>query len=192
MLNNNTHRSDTQTNLTIKINMKFINPLFLQVITALYCTLLTTTNLQAATEHTDIQVNVIHDEYVKIVGTAAGSSRMYSNNDVANWIFPNTVDLGTLGLESNMSGNCALSVSTQNNFKLLHTVSGQRLTRYKLIYESHDFSETNNQGITLPCNFTPTNLQFAPTELVFGNLFPSLLIESGIYRDIVTFVVTTQ
>ena len=73
--------------------MKFINPLFLQVIVTLSCTLFTATSLQAATEHTDIQINVIHDEYVKIVGTAAGSSRMYSNYDVANWIFPNTLNL---------------------------------------------------------------------------------------------------
>jgi len=82
----------------------------------------------AATEHSDIQINVIHDEYVRIVGTAAGASRMYSNYDVATWIFPNTVDLGTIGLESNMSGNCDFSMTTINNFRLLHTVTGESLT----------------------------------------------------------------
>ena len=146
----------------------------------------------AATDTTDININVTHAPYVKFIGTAPGSTRYYGNNDIANWIFPSIVNLGTLGLESSVSGNCDINFSTTNNFKLLHTVSGNRLTRYKIIYHAQDFSETNNPTLTIPCNTVPTDIEFSPTQIVFGNLFPALLIESGVYRDIVTLVVTTQ
>lgn len=146
----------------------------------------------AATESTHINIQVTHDEYVRIVGSAAGSSHVYSNNDVANWIFPNIVDLGTLGLESNMQGNCDLSMTTLNNFDLLHTVSSQSLTKYKVIYESQEFGLTNNPTLSLPCNLTPSIIQFSPTQLVIGNLFPSALIQTGTYSDTVTITITTQ
>lgn len=146
----------------------------------------------AATEHTDININVIHDEYVRIIGSAAGSSRFYSNEQIANWIFPNTVDIGTIGLESNIAGDCDLNVSTLNNFQLLHTVNSEKLTKFKVIYGTQEFSETSNSTLTLPCNSTPSQIQFAPTELVFGNLFPSLLIATGTYSDTITLVITTQ
>lgn len=145
-----------------------------------------------ATESTHISVQVTHDEYVRIIGSAAGSSRTYSNNDIANWIFPNIVDLGTLGLESNMPGNCDVSMTTLNDFDLLHTVSTQSLTKYKVIYESQEFSETNNPTLSLPCNLTPSIIQFSPTQIVWGNLAPSALIQTGTYSDTVTITVTTQ
>ncbi len=152
----------------------------------------TLTCAYAATESTQIGIQVTHDEYVKIVGSAAGSSNTYSNNDIANWIFPNIVDLGTLGLESNMQGNCDLSMSTLNNFDLLHTVSASSLTKYKVIYESQEFSETNNPNLSLPCNLTPSIIQFSPTQIVWGNLAPSALIQTGTYSDTVTITITTQ
>ena len=149
----------------------------------------------AATESSHINIQVTHDEYVRIIGSAAGSSRTYSNNDIANWIFPSIVDLGTLGLELNMLGNCDVSMTTLNNFDffdLLHTTSGNSLTKYKVIYESQEFSETNNPNLSLPCNLTPSIIQFSPTQLVIGNLFPSALIQTGTYSDTVTITVTTQ
>lgn len=149
-------------------------------------------NTYGATEHTDIDISVIHDEYVRIIGSAAGSSRFYSNEQIANWIFPNVVDLGTLGLESNLAGDCDFSISTLNNFQLLHTVNSEKLTKYKVIYASQEFSETSNPTFSLPCDSIPTPIEFSPTELVFGNLFPSLLISAGTYSDTITVVVTTQ
>lgn len=146
----------------------------------------------AATDQTGIDISVTHAPYVTLIGTAPGSTRYYGNNDIANWIFPSIVDLGTLGLESSVSGNCDINFSTANNFRLLHTVSGNSLTKYKIIYQSQDFRDTNNPTLSIPCNTVPTNIEFSPTQLVFGNLFPALLIESGVYRDIVTVVVTTQ
>ena len=154
--------------------------------------LASTSTVIAATHSTNVDVSVTHAPYVKLIGTAPGSSRFYGNNDIANWIFPSIVDLGTLGLESNIGGNCDINFSSVNDFDLLHTVSGNSLTKYRVIYQSQSFSQTSNPTLTIPCNTLPTTIEFSPTQLVFGNFLPSLLIESGIYRDIVTVVVTTQ
>ena len=146
----------------------------------------------AATDQTDIELSYTYTPYVKLIGTAPGSSRQYDNNDIANWIFPSVVDLGTLGLESNVTGSCDINFSTLNNFNLLHTVSGNSLTKYKILYQAQEFGLASNPTLTIPCNTIPTTLEFTPTQIVFGNLWPALLIESGIYRDVVTVVVTTQ
>ncbi len=146
----------------------------------------------AATDTTVINMSTTYTPYVNFTGTAPGSSRFYSNNDIANWIFPNVVDLGTLGLESNIGGNCDINFSTQNNFRLLHTVSGNSLTKYKVIYQSLNFSDTSNPTLTTPCTTLPSTMEFSPTQIVWGNLFPTAWIEPGIYQDIVNITVTTQ
>ena len=146
----------------------------------------------AATDQTDLELNYTYTPYVKFVGTAVGASRQYDNDDIANWIFPSVVNLGTLGLESNIGGSCDINFSTLNNFDLLHTVSGSSLTKYKILYQAQEFSLDNNPTLSMPCTSIPTDINFEPTQIVFGNLWPELLIESGIYRDVVTVVVTTQ
>ena len=146
----------------------------------------------AASDTTQIDLSVTHVPYVKLIGTAPGSSRFYGNNDIANWIFPSIVDLGTLGLETNVGGNCDINFSTLNNFDLLHTVSNNSLTPYKILYQSQEFGPATNPTLSLPCDTVPTTIEFTPTQIVFGNLYPALLIEAGVYSDTVTVVVTTQ
>ena len=181
----------------IGLIIKMINVRALQYIRALHiwvipCILIVSSNAFAATDTTDVDISVTHTPYVNFTGTAPGSSRFYGNNDIANWIFPAIVDLGTLGLESNIGGNCDINFTTLNNFDLLHTVSGNSLTKYKVIYQGQDFSQTSNPQLSIPCTTLPTTIEFSPTQIVFGNLFPQLLIESGIYQDVVSIVVTTQ
>ncbi len=158
------------------------------------CLLLISSNLvHAATKSKSINLNLSYNPYVKFVGTAAGSSNTYSNNDIAFWIFPSVVDLGTLGLESNINETCDISFSTSNNYRLRHTVSGQNLTNYKLTYRTLDFSQTSNPALSVPCNTTlPTTLKFTPTQFVWANWNPAITMEQGIYKDIVTVIVTTQ
>jgi len=170
----------------IKLKTKVLSYLLPCLLTTLQAPLF------AATDQTDIDIEVTHAPYVNLIGTAPGSTRYYGNNDIANWIFPSIVDLGTLGLESSVSGNCDLNFTTTNDFKLLHTISGNSLTKYKIIYQSQDFLATSNPTLTIPCNTAPTTIEFSPTQIVFGNIFPALLIEAGVYQDVVTVVVTTQ
>ncbi len=150
------------------------------------------TSAYSATNQTEIELNFTHTPFVNLVGTAPGSNRMYDNNYIADWIFPVNVDLGTLGLASNILGGCGVNFSTANNFDLLHTVSGASLTQYKVLYHSQEFGINTNPTLSIPCNTVPTAIQFRPTGIVFGNFWEAGLIESGIYRDIINVVVTTQ
>ncbi len=141
---------------------------------------------RAAGESTDIQVRVIYDQYVRLSGTAVGASRTFSVDDVKppDGSKP-LLSLGTLGLESNFAANCTMDFSTQNNFKLRHTVSNKRLTRYILKYRNKRITRTKN-SLDLPCNTTPSVLAFRRRGKFRNN------VKSGIYADIVTITVTTQ
>ena len=167
-----------------------VKPLIAAISASIFCT--SCSIAFGASETTEISLNITHAPYVKFIGTAPGSSRFYGNNDIANWIFPSIVDLGTLGLETNVGGNCDINFSTLNNFDLLHTVSNNSLTKYKIIYQSQDLGQTSNPTLSLPCNTVPTTIEFTPTQIVWGNLFPTYWIEAGVYSDTVTVVVTTQ
>lgn len=148
---------------------------------------LSTVNIaNAAGESTDILVRVIHDQFVRLTGTVVGSSRTFSVDDVKP---PNGsrpwVSLGSLGLESNIAGNCDLDFSTQNSFKLRHTVSNKLLTRYIMKYRNKKIRK-NKHSLTMPCNALPTTLSFKRKGKFRNN------VKSGIYADVVTITVTTQ
>ncbi len=158
------------------------------------CTLLAPNAITfAASDTAEINLNLNYIPYVKLIGTAPDSTRYYSNSTIAQWIFPSVVDLGTLGLESNLSGSCNINFSTNNNFRLRHTVSNNSLTKYKIIYRSQDFSATSNPTLSLPCSSLPTAIQFKPTQLVIGNFLPGgLLMQAGVYQDVVHITVESQ
>ena len=153
--------------------------------------LLSQSNAFAASDETDIDISVTHTEYVNFTGTAPGASRFYDNDDLVNAIFPIAVNLGTMGLESNVAGDCDLNFSTLNNFRLLHTISNQNLSDYRILYEGQTFDQASNQVLTIPCNSTPTNLDFILTGgISFVGIDP--FVQAGVYRDIVNVIVTTQ
>ncbi len=141
---------------------------------------------RAAGESTDILVNIIHDQYVHLTGTAVGSSRTFSVDTVKppDGSKP-LLNLGTLGLESNFAANCTMDFSTQNNFKLRHTVSNRRLTRYILKYRNKRITRRKH-SLDLPCNTTPGVLAFKRR----GKFRKK--VKSGVYADVVTITVTTQ
>ena len=161
-------------------------------ITSLLIVALNSLAYAADSKQVDIELQITHTPYVHFTGTAPGSHRMYDNNDIANWIYPTLVNIGTLGLESNMTGNCDISFSTVNNFDLLHTASSRSLTQYEIFYQSHVFGRTNNTLLTTLCNTAPTALEFKATGIVIGNFWEEVLIQSGVYRDIITVTVVTQ
>lgn len=142
----------------------------------------------AATETTYIDLSVIHDEYVKLVGTVVGSDKTFSVDDIepAGTRGPGpTISLGTMGLETNLTGTCDLDFSSINNFRLRHTTSNRRLTNYRLNYKSNRINR-RNRTMSVPCNSTLSSLDFTAT----GNFRQN--VQSGIYSDTVTVVVTTQ
>ena len=153
--------------------------------------LLSQSNAFAASDETDIDISVTHTEYVNFTGTAPGASKFYDNDDLVNFIFPIAVNLGTMGLESNVAGDCDMNFSTLNSFRLLHTLNNQNLSDNSILYEGQTFSQASNQVLTIPCNTTPTDLNFILTGGI-SLVGIDFLIPSGVYRDVVTVTVTTQ
>ncbi len=167
---------------------KPLNTIF--VCFALVSSIVFTNFVDADTDSTDITISHTYIPYVNFIGTAPGASRFYDNDDIVNFIFPITVNLGTMGLESNVSGDCDLDFTTANDFSLRHTLSNQNLANYEVLYEGQSFSQNNNQTLSIPCNSTPTDIDFRILGLSLAGF--DFLIPSGIYQDVVTVTVTTQ
>ncbi len=147
-------------------------------------------SISAATDETVIELSHTYTPYVNFTGTAPGASRFYDNDDLVNFIFPLTVNLGTMGLESNVGGDCDLEFSTQNNFELQHTIIPTTGGDYTINYQGQSFNSSSNPILTTPCTTAPTDIDFILNNLTiigFDNAIPA-----GVFQDIVTVVVTTQ
>lgn len=176
-LRNTKINTKKQTHKTIGIKMKIITPLVSAAV------LLASSSLAiAATDTTDIQINVTKDAFVNLIGSAVGSANSFVTADVDNA----TVSLGDLGLDSNSAGDCDMAVSSAQGFKLVHTVDGTKdLGVYSLSYEGTTFTSGNTNTLTQSCNTVASNL-----DLVHPALPAS--VDAGTYSDTVTVTVVTQ
>jgi len=166
----------------------FKNPLNKAIISIV--AILSSFSISADTDTTTIELNHTFTPYVNFTGTAPGASRFYDNDDLVNFIFPLTVVLGTMGLESNVGGNCDLEFSTLNNFELQHTVIPTSGGGYTINYQGETFTQGNNPVLTTPCTTSATDISFMlnnNTIIGFDNFIPS-----GVFRDVITIIVTTQ
>ena len=146
--------------------------------------------LQAAVDSTDIELNLDVPEYVNIIGTVVGASKYYTADEIGPTVAINRGDwitLGTLGFESNNSGDCDVEFSTQNNFRLRHTVTNQRLTNYRLRYEGSVISRTRNQQNVYPCNLAASDFEFQKIGAFWREN-----TQDGVYQDTVTITISTQ
>ena len=148
------------------------------------------TPVYAANDQTEIELSVTHTPYVKFTGTAPGASRFYDNNDVVPILFGALTNLGTLGLDSNVGGNCNINFTTVNNFALKHTENGNIFGDYNIEYKNNTFGKSSNSQLELPCTSDATDLNFIITGPSLGG--NDLLLAAGVYQDIVSVVVTTQ
>lgn len=139
----------------------------------------------ATTETADINLSFTHTNYVNLTGTVVGASRFFSAVDISDPQTP--VTLGTLGLESNMSGNCSMIFSTKNTFQLEHIVTSKVLAKYRLWYRGQEITLNTNEVLSA-CNISATPLEFSTTKRLKGKG----KVKQGIYQDIVTVTVTTQ
>jgi len=160
-----------------------------KTITAIMTLLISTSAIVAVEDTSTIDLEFTHTEYVNLIGTAVGASRFWTVDDVqpvGNRRRGPRVSIGTLGLESNATGDCELDFSTQNNFRLRHTVTNQRLSNFRLRFRGTNITRRRNRQMTVPCNFNPRNFQFQTT----GNFRQNP--QAGVYQDIITVTVTTQ
>jgi len=143
----------------------------------------------AASDSTTVGVEVIHDEYVKFIGTADGIVKTIPVADIkpANNNSPNpTVNIGTLGLEATVAGSCRLDFSSLNGFSLKHSQGNQRLASYELSYNMNTIDSSNLAMVLPSCNTASTSLDFTAVGKIKKNARP------GLYSDTVTITVTTQ
>lgn len=172
----------------LKIIMKLNTPLKLALLSAISCSF--AYNAYAANDTSVINISHTYTPFVNFTGTAPGASRFYDNDALVNFVFPLSVNLGTMGLESNISGNCDLDFTTVNDFQLLHTVTSNSLGDYSIQYQGQEFNQASNPQLELPCTSAATNLNFILTGVSFSGF--DFFIEDGVYQDIISVVVTTQ
>ncbi len=145
------------------------------------------TMIFAANKTTLLELEVNYTPYVKLLGSAVGITKFFSVEDIKPlsggrpW-----VTIGSLGLESNISGSCTLDFASNNGFRLRHTVSNRRLTRYILRYKGNRINRRNTTVVLPSCNQALSSLELKRRGRFRNN------VQAGIYQDIVTLTVTTQ
>jgi len=141
----------------------------------------------AATKSGNIQIAVGQLSYVNLKGTVVGAFKHFTVDEIK----PNGnrrkgpwLKLGTLGLNSNVSGNCDLEFTSLNNFKLRHTQTNIVLSKYRLKYKNNRITRQNNR-ITVGCNINNKPLRFQSIGKIQNRV-----IDAGVYRDVLTITVT--
>ena len=139
----------------------------------------------AASDSTEIEINVTKDAYVNFVGTLAGNVvKPLTLAEVDN----TTTTLGTLGIESNTTGTCTVAFSSLNDYKLIHTTDAAlNLGDYSISYAgvSNSAASSGNDYVAANCNEAPSNFDMTSPAL------PPVVI-AGTYSDTITMTVTTQ
>ena len=134
-----------------------------------------------------LKFDVTYTPYVNLLGSAVGISKFFSVEDIKPldgsrpW-----VTIGSLGLESNISGSCTLDFASSNRFRLRHTISNRRLTNYILRYKGNRINRRNTTLVLPSCNEALSSLELKRRGRFRNN------VQAGIYQDIVTITVTTQ
>ncbi len=147
----------------------------------------TVANSYATSDSTIVELDVTHAPYVNLLGSVVGATKYFSITDIkpSNGGSPK-LTIGQLGLESNIAGSCTVTFSSQNNFKLRHTITNQRLTRYIFRYKGKKFNQNNLSRVYPSCNLPLSTLKIKRKGPFNNNA------TAGIYQDIVTITVTTQ
>ncbi len=141
----------------------------------------------AATDSTEIEINVTKDAFVKFTGDLAGNvSRDLTVAEVNGTV----TNLGNLGTESNTVGGCDLSITSLNDFRLQHDVNSSlylhATNKYSINYSGTSFT-SGSSGLSLAsCNNPASLIQIATPG------FDANQVQAGTYSDILTVTVTTQ
>ena len=162
-----------------RLSPRFLVPMLLAFSSMIY----------AGSDNTEIAIEITQVEYLNLIGSAAGADKLLDANDIrpATKNGPNpTVSLGTLGLESSVTGSCTLDFVSLTGFKLKHSQGNQVFTSYQLDYEGTTIDPTNLTMVLPSCIIAPTSLDFTATSKIKKK------IRAGIYSDTVTITVTSQ
>ena len=162
-----------------RLNIKLLIPVMLMMTGVTY----------AASDTKVFDIQVKHEAFLRIVGSAAGfiGDGHKKNLNVDDVRTGNPLSIGTLGLESTFTGNCDLGFASLNGFSLKYQKGNQRLTDYQLLYtpSGTQFTITADTVISIACNTIATALKFQAVGNVKKKAKP------GLYSDVVTFTVTS-
>jgi len=141
----------------------------------------------AATDTTEIEINVTKDAFVNFTGTLAGNvTSALSEGDVNGA----TTVLGTLGTESNTVGGCDIDVSSLNGYRLQHDVDAalylHGTNTFTVNYAGGAFNDVAAPTLSFAsCNNAATDLSIT-SPAIAG------VVQAGTYSDTITVTVTTQ
>ena len=134
----------------------------------------------AATDTTNIEINVTKDAYVNLLGSVLTTNATAILSEVQ--VNGATTSLGTLGAEANTGGGCLMTFTSANGYKLLHdSVPGLYLHdagTYTVVHNTAAYS-TN-------CNQTASDLSVTFPAIA------TLPVRAGTYSDTLTVTVVTQ
>jgi len=157
--------------------MKFSKPLIASAIL-----LASSTIAFAATNSKTVQINVTEGPYVTLTGTAITAP----TSDFLTTNLGTAQTIGTLGFDSNVTGNCVVEFVSANAYDLLHAGTSAKLVDYKITYDTTDIIDNTNNTVTKDClTATPSALSWISTTP------PPATIAAGTYTDTVTITVTT-
>jgi len=141
----------------------------------------------AATDTTEIEINVTKDAYVNLIGDLSGNvTRTLTEAEVDNA----TTVLGTLGTESNTVGSCDIDVSSLNDYKLQHNVDNSLYLHGANNFTVNYAGSTFTSGASATLNLTSCNN--AASDLSISSPAISGVVQAGTYSDTITVTVTTQ
>lgn len=141
----------------------------------------------AATDSTDITINVTKDAYVNLLGTLAGNAtKVLSLADVDGA----TTALGTLGAESNTVAGCNVSFASTNDFKLVHgddaAVFLHDTAKYSVDWAGTSIASGSANTVALTdCNTAASSMTMTTPSL-------SGVVRAGTYSDKLTVTIVTQ
>ncbi len=159
--------------------MKFLKPL---LVSAVFVA--TSSMAIAAVDTTTININVTEAPSLLLSGTVVtdGTDKDFTVAAIQA-ATSQTVLLGTLGSDSNISGNCNMSFASTNGFSLVDPLSSVVLAGYSLKYGS-EAPIAVDTTYSQTCQFTAAAL-----NMIVGTL--PTTIAAGTYSDVVTVTVAT-
>ena len=134
----------------------------------------------AASDSSIIDIQVKHIEFVRLIGSAAGISKTIDLDDIR---FGSSVNIGSLGLQSTIAGDCSVDFVSLNGYSLKYSQGNQRLTDYQLDYMGNTI--TSDITLVLPCNTVTTALDFQ----AIGKFKKKA--KAGLYSDTITLTLTS-
>lgn len=141
----------------------------------------------AATDTTDITINVTKDAYVNLLGSLNSSTEKPLNLADVNGA---TITLGDLGAESNTVAGCSVTFASLNDFKLVHGTDSAKFlhgtNKYTVDWAGASIASGAANTVALAdCNTAASDMTMTTPNL-------PAVVQAGTYSDKLTVTIVTQ